>query len=93
MFVCVQSLAAGLPADTDALLETLNTHCKARAEALPARTRAFLRACLILTGCVRAQCTRGAGGAASNYLAFGTSMDWMWQGTCPYLLLLIIRLG
>jgi hypothetical protein len=27
-----------------------------------------------------AQCTRGAGGAASNYLAFGTSMDWMWQG-------------
>ena len=24
-------------------------------------------------------CTRGAGGAASNYLAFGTSMDYMYH--------------
>lgn len=25
------------------------------------------------------QCTRGPGGGASNYLAFGTSMDYMWK--------------
>jgi hypothetical protein len=47
-----KTLAEGQPADTEALLEALNTHC---------------------------QCTRGAGGSASNYLAFGTSMDWMWE--------------
>ena len=28
---------------------------------------------------VHCGCTRGPGGAASSYLAFGTSMDWMWQ--------------
>lgn len=79
----VQALAEGMPADTDALLETLNTHCKARPA--PLERGAFSLRCV--TRRLRApQCTRGAGGAASNYLAFGTSMDWMWQGAHPSLI-------
>lgn len=50
-------------------------HTKAEALGLPADTHALLN---LLNG--QCQCTRGAGGSASNYLAFGTSMDYMWHG-------------
>lgn len=50
-------------------------HKRALALGLPTDTPQLLEQ--LNTHC---KCTRGAGGAASNYLAYGTSMDWMWQG-------------
>ena len=75
-----QALAQGLPPDPGELIETLNTHCQVRCRGLPLVSHQLLT-CLHRPAPL--QCTRGAGGAASNYLAFGTSMDWMWQGTLP----------
>ena len=50
-------------------------HAKTEALGLPPDTHALLDAMN-----AQCQCTRGSGGAASSYLAFGTSMDYMWQG-------------
>lgn len=52
-------------------------HTKAEALGLPGDTHALLD--VMNAQC---QCTRGAGGAASSYLAYGTSMDYMWLGAC-----------